>query len=297
MSSSEPEARLCVAGLAYFEVHLPGEVSEIPLDREIFVDRIDVGVGGAVNSASVASTLGIQTALAVPRGKGPTDAAIAGRLEHSDLKMYDWAGGDDPAISLIRTACGDRGFVSSANYEALYDCPPLIAFDWVHVPGQEEAHRLSRQLRRARSEGVHVSVCGSWAPRRLEALTRFDQPRWDTLIVNESEAQRAVGDRAEGIEESLSVLQNAAADVIVTRGSRPVVARVDDRQLVVEVPPADKIVDATGAGDGFAAGYIAARLGGADGAKAIERGIDVARTIVGLSGGVVDDPEVFDELP
>lgn len=294
-TSTTDDPKFCVAGLIFFEVYLPPESTDVPLGREILVDDIDVGVGGALNPASVAAALDIDTTVAHPRGGGPTDAATAAELDRLDLDSRTWTATDDPAISLVRSESGDRGFVTRADYDALAEAPTLDAFDWIHVPGLEEAHRLDAQLRRARSSKTTVSVAGSWAPERLDALTTTDEPHWDLLIVNSPEAQRATAETTESTTAMLAELTAAATDVIITDGPRAVYARLGEDNVEHRVPDIDDIVDATGAGDAFGAGYIAARLQGSSRPDAIEAAIDVAARVVQIHGGVIRNPEFFDQ--
>lgn len=281
---------LCVAGLVYFEVFLPDLTDDIPLGREIFVDDIGVQLGGALNPASVAAALGVDTTLAHPQGRGPTDAAVAAELQKLQLGSLTWTTDDDPAISLVRSEAGDRGFASRADYDALARCPPLANYDWVHVPGLEEAHRLRARLREARNSGTTVSVAGSWAPRRLDELCDAAGYPWDLLILNADEARRAIGDDARSVGETIPALQSVADNVIVTDGARRVCAVIDGDRLQRAVPEVEGFVDATGAGDAFGAGYIAARLHGHPPGSALERAIDAAGAIVQTTGGVAHPP-------
>ncbi len=293
---SKLASRFCVAGLIYFEVFLPPEVSEIPQGKERFVDDIGVGLGGALNPASVASALGVDTTVAHPSGRGATDAAVRAGLQRLEISARTWSVEDDPAISLVRSTGGDRGFISRALPGALNDCPSLVDFDWIHVPGLKEAGELHRHLGSARDAGAYVSVAGSWAPERLDELSDYDSSIWDLLILNQAEARRAVTASPESSVGLLPPLRCAASDIIITNGSDPVLAHIDGHLLEVPVRPVERFVDATGAGDAFGAGYIAGRLSGLNARRAIEQAAEVAGIVVGLRGGVVQDPTVFEEL-
>jgi hypothetical protein len=62
MSNEERAAEVVFAGLVFFEVFLPdGELRPEP-GTEVFVDELAVGLGGALNGASVARALGCEQA-------------------------------------------------------------------------------------------------------------------------------------------------------------------------------------------------------------------------------------------
>ena len=80
----------------------------------------------------------------------------------------------------------------------------------------------------------------------------------DILFGNEDEVRHLTGcgDFAECVE----ALSKNVATLVITRGAHGAVAV--ERDYIVEVPaaPVDRIVDTTGAGDLFAAGFLAGAL-------------------------------------
>jgi sugar/nucleoside kinase (ribokinase family) len=106
-------------------------------------------------------------------------------------------------------------------------------------------------------------------------------PRFDLLLANEDEA--AVLSGQEDPHEALEALADQVASVVVKVGSRGVLAR--DPAGTVAVPALrHDVVDTTGAGDAFTAGFLPAWLAGMSLAEAIEEGQRLAGAAVGRVG-------------
>lgn len=281
---------LCVAGLVYFEVFVPGAHLPDP-GEEVFVERARLGLGGALNTASVAAALGIDVLLAHPSGDGLSDAAVAHRLKTMGLPAHTWPGRNDPAVSLVFASPEDRAFVSAADFEALGRCGALPPATWIHVPGLVETRYMAAPMAQARAEGARISVSGSWAPGELARLTTLTSQPWDLLVLNAKEAAAAVGDP----RQAPARLAGAAHSVIVTAGAEGAFGVLDG--VPVSVPAeAVEVREFTGAGDAFCAGLLAALIQGRLGDEALALGCQAAGRILGQHGGVVLDPSRFDDL-
>ena len=71
-----------------------------------------------------------------------------------------------------------------------------------------------------------------------------------------------------------------ATVTVVTNGRRPTLVMEGHDVRAVEVPPVDDILDRTGAGDGFMAGFLASRRRGADAVAAVHAGHRVAARVL-----------------
>ena len=87
-------------------------------------------------------------------------------------------------------------------------------------------------------------------------------------------------------------LEIGASEVVVKNGSAPAfVATRDGVRAYVAATKAEKVVDATGAGDSFNGGYLSARARGADPVEAVREAHRVAGIVIGHKGALVD-PEL-----
>lgn len=287
--TAEP-VELCVAGLVFFEVYVPGARLPAP-GEEVFVEDIRMGLGGALNTASVAAALGVRVLLSHPRGEGLADGAIAGAVARLGLNAATWPSRPDPAVSLVFSGPEDRGFVSAADFASLSRCGSLPAARWIHVAGLLEARYMAGALARARAAGARISVSGSWAPGELSGLwTQTSQP-WDLLVLNAKEAALAVGDPRQAPER----LEGAAASVVVTAGAEGAFGRLAGERVRVPGEPV-AVRDFTGAGDAFCAGLLAAMIRGSRSEDALRCGCRAAERVLTQVGGVVEDPSLLADL-
>jgi sugar/nucleoside kinase (ribokinase family) len=279
---------LGVVGLVFFEVFVPAEAAWPPPGEEHFVDALPVGLGGALNTASVARALGLDVALISPRGGGLTDLAIAARVAALGLHDLPWPAPSDGAITLVRSTPHDRAFLSAIAPGTLAGCPQLPAARWIHVGGLGEAELLADRLAEARGAGARVSVSAGWDPPRLAALrARLEAgsttPPWDLFFANAREAEALVG-TAEGAEHLLA--GRVATDVVVTHGAHGARAVLSGVRCAVAAEPVD-VLDPTGAGDAFAAGVLAGCVRGLASEACLALGARSAARVLGQRGGVV----------
>ncbi len=276
---------LVVAGLAYLEVHVPPYQAVAP-GHERFIDGIALGMGGALNTASVAAALGVPVTLCAPAGNGIADLALAAHAARLGITLAALPARDDPAISLVFADAHDRAFVSSADFGALDQVEQLPAGDWIFVPGLEEAARLAAPLARARRQGAQVAVSASWSEARLAQLATLGGTPWDLLVLNQKEAEAACGD----IGKAPQLLAGAAASVIVTMGPHGARGTLGGASFSAPAAPA-AVIDTTGAGDAFCGGLLAALVRGLAPAAALQLAARAAAVILEQRGGMLSTPD------
>jgi sugar/nucleoside kinase (ribokinase family) len=95
---------------------------------------------------------------------------------------------------------------------------------------------------------------------RGDLLKLLDERRIDILFANEAELQQLAG--AGDFEEALGAVAAKVATLVVTRGEQGAVARRGEEHAEVPAEPIKALVDTTGAGDLFAAGFLAGEARG-----------------------------------
>ncbi len=119
----------------------------------------------------------------------------------------------------------------------------------------EIAHRAGREVAFTLSESVCI------AGRREGFAAMIDGGGVDLLFANEDEALQLTG-RAEP-DAALTELAAKVDTLVVTRGAAGATAISKGERISIPVAPVAQVVDTTGAGDLFAAGFLAARARGA----------------------------------
>jgi ribokinase len=251
-------------------VRLDGPIAE---DTDTY-GRTKVGAGGqAANVAAWVVALGGSARFI---GKRARDAA--GRLVGEELasRGVELAGpeaelGTGTVVSVAtpdgkRTMLSDRGV--SIDFEpAELDTTWLDGCDWLHVPVYSLARSPLRETAlRAMGAAPQVSL-------DLSATVALEQAGIELVREVIAEHRSAV---VFGNEDEVALLEPEAVTVVLKRGARGVLVRSggemrEHRARQVEV------VDTTGAGDAFAAGFL---LGGA------ELGVEAAARCVGQLGAM-----------
>jgi sugar/nucleoside kinase (ribokinase family) len=184
------------------------------------------------------------------------------------------------SVVAVLGAAGERGFYTDrgANLalgEADLGDALLAGVDALHVSGHvffEAGPRAAarRLMAVAAARGVSVSVDAGSAGWLAEAAGRF--PGWTGASLCFANAAEA------------ALLGDAFPTLVVTRG--PEGAEVWSGGAARRVPArVVEVVDGTGAGDAFTAGYLAATLRGATPAEGLAEGVVWASVCLRLAGG------------
>ena len=104
----------------------------------------------------------------------------------------------------------------------------------------------------------------------------------DLLFANEDEAMLLSG--TSDLDGALRVLTPKVATLIVTRGAAGALAIEGGQRIEVPAAPVEKVVDTTGAGDLFAAGFLAARCRARPMQRCLEAGALAAAEVISHFG-------------
>jgi sugar/nucleoside kinase (ribokinase family) len=104
----------------------------------------------------------------------------------------------------------------------------------------------------------------------------------DILFGNEDEIRHLT--ECDSLDDCVSALQPRIRTLVLTRGAAGALAAEGGERVDIRAIPVDKVVDTTGAGDLFAAGFLAARCRGRDLRGCLEAGSLAAAEVISHFG-------------
>ena len=272
-----------------------GSLADWPrVGTEIVLPHSETRIGGAAgNTALALQELGVRHRLI-----GSVGDDIFGRWLQSGFRAADWVVA--PTATTVSVGIvdpsGERTFLTSQGHLTVYRADDVLNLLPARaIPGDIlllEGCFLSppllkdyeRLLEEAKARGFSLGLDTGWPPDGWLPELRERALGWlkslDLLVINEFEVIGLSG--AETQEAAATLLREALpsdATLVVKRGSLG--ASGYRGAVAVDVPaPKVAVIDTIGAGDVFDAGYLAARVAGADLKAALEAGVVAASTAI-----------------
>ena len=238
--------------------------------------------GGGANVAARLAALGVPTRLVARVGNDPAGRAAVADLRAGGVEMsvaVDPVRATGTVVVIVeptgeRTMLPDRGANATLSPADL-PVEELRAGTHLHLSGYTLLDPGSRAaglvaLEHAREAGLSVSVDpASAAPIEATGARAFLD--WvasaDVLLPNLEEAVVLTGAREP--EAAAWALARGGRDVVITLGADGALWSDGEHVVRAAAAEAPAPVDSTGAGDAFTAGWLAARLTGAEPAEAL----------------------------
>ena len=242
---------------------------------------VTLSIGGAESNVAIGlSRLGVPASWVSALGEDELGELVLHRVRAEDVdtsavrRVPDRPTGlylREEVAGALRVYYYRRGSAASTLAPGAFDPAVLDGAAFLHLTGitgalsPESAEFLTWAARTAREAGVRVSYDVNyrsrlWEPAAARAATEALLPHVDVLFVGDEEARTLWG----WDEACLERLADAGTrDVVLKLGARGCAAVVDGERLAAPGFPARQL-DPIGAGDAFAAGYLAATLWGLD---------------------------------
>ena len=259
--------------------------------------RISTSSGGAAgNVAAWLTRTEARSTIVSHVGDDPAGAAIVAEFDalgvsHGNLVIAGETSG--VVVVLVdssgeRTMFPDKGANSRLTAE---DLPDLSAFQAVYISGYALLNPLARDgvlamIEKIKAAGLPIyfdpASVGS-----MKDVTDKELHTWfslmDVLFLNEEESIYLTG--SVDIERALDYLLDFSEVVVIKRGSAGAIAKARGFDSISLSAVATSVVDTTGAGDSFAAGFIASFSKNHDLTAALQAGGELAAGCVAIVGG------------
>lgn len=245
-------------------------VDQIPgPDGETTARSAELSPGGAAANWAVGmSRLGLRSGLAARAGRDAHGDLLlrALRREKVDTRGVQRAPGSSGTVTALVDAGGERALIVEPGVNDSWRAPPsaplLRGSRWLHLTsfactsgdGPLRAQAAAARLCRGRVSLDPGNLYAARGEKRLRALLR----RTAVLLPSEEELRRITsGEPVAGAE----ALAEEGMTVVVKMGARGCFA-TNGRESARFPSLAAKVVDTTGAGDAFDAGFLFGRLRG-----------------------------------
>jgi sugar/nucleoside kinase (ribokinase family) len=253
------------------------------------------GGGAAGNVASWIAHAGTAASIVARIGNDSAGAAITSEFEdlgvdYSSLRKTSDATG---VVVVVVDKKGERTMFPETGANSglvVTDMPDLVGFDAAYVSGYALLNPRSRagvldMIAVIKSAGLPIfydTVTVGAMKEVGRALIQSWLPLMDYVLPNEEEALYVAD--ASDIDSALTKLLELCPAVIIKRGPSGVIAQNRGGTRIDIAAIKTVVADTTGAGDSFAAGFIATKISGGDLTASLKAGVTLAAKCVANIG-------------
>jgi sugar/nucleoside kinase (ribokinase family) len=250
--------------------------------------------GSAANVAMFAALTGTESRFIGQVGSDALGQQLCSSLQQAGVDVCVIAEGRTGSIVVLVQTNGERTFLTDrgvASHLSLVDANLMANVGILHVPSyslvtEPLASTSLLYIKAAQSRGAVISLDASstsvlehFGVARYKSLIQSIQPQ--VFLCNEDEAGLLGVGATEGMP--------GAALTVIKRGAHSTLAiSQNNERSEVAVAPVANIVDTTGAGDAFAAGFLPTFVATNDVEVAIARGHAVAARVLRSPGATLD---------
>jgi len=253
------------------------------------------GGGAGGNVASWLAVLGNDVTMVGRIGDDAAGAAITAEFDALGISYGDIVkdGLHTGVVICLVDPSGERTMLADNGANAglsIDDLPALDGVEAVYLTGYAPLAPLSRigvleMVRVINARGIPIffdpATVGGMKDVPIDEILSWCG-LMNTLIMNEEEAIYLSG--SSDLEAALEFFLEYAQRAIIKRGSQGAIGLERRGEIISVGTHATEVIDTTGAGDSFAAGFIDAITSGSNFSQAIERASAVAAHCVAIVG-------------
>ncbi|MBI2657281.1 carbohydrate kinase family protein [Candidatus Woesearchaeota archaeon] len=262
-----------------------------PSGSKILIDGLEFTTGGGgTNTAVALSRLGHKVAFLGKLGQGANSEFIHKSLAKEKIDLLCFHGKGDAGYSIILdTLDHDRTILTykGANDDLKIKDVPFkkLKAKWFYFSAMmgQSFKTLEKIAEFAQKHSIKIAFNPSTylAEKGANSLKRI-LGRTELLVLNKEEAALIAGKCP--VEEMLNKIKSMGPKIAVVTDGKHNLYAAGEKYFYSAMPPPVKIVDATGAGDAFAASFLSGLLRKNDMDFAIRLGVANAQSVVSHYG-------------
>lgn len=253
------------------------------------------GGGAAGNVASWLTRTDARSTIVGHVGNDAAGSALVSEFDALGVRHHNLVvdNGHSGVVVVLVDPTGERTmFPDNGANSGLHigDLPELDEYNAVYISGYSPLDPLSRtgikeMIVKIKAAGLPIF----YDPASVGGMKEVDTAEvksWltsmDVLLLNEEEAIYLTGES--DVEKSLEILLQSCETVVIKLGSKGAIGKIRDGESISIPAVPTTVIDTTGAGDSFAAGFIAQYATKKDLHRALVAGAQVASHCVAIVG-------------
>lgn len=260
---------ILIPGHYFCDVIFTGIPGFPALGTELYTEKLTVVPGGCLNSVTALTRLGVNTGWLGTLGSDLFSRYISGLITQENIDRRWLTERDEPLqrVTVSLSYPHDRAFVTYVDpapdlLDATQHAVENEECDHLHFTGLMVDARVPDLLRACHERGITVTMDCQHRPETLaDPLVREILPLLDIFMPNAAEAMHLT--ETTSIEAAARLLRGYAPFLVIKDGGNGAQAWQGDQYVHIPALPVE-VIDTTGAGDVFNAGFLAAYRAGYD---------------------------------